>query len=264
MQSYEEITSRANPKVKDACALLTAAGRKKTGRFIIEGARLCADAVGSGYIPEIFFCTAQAADKYKDAFERCASKAVRTYFINDSVAEKLSDTSDTQQMFCVCSKKEDGSAIELSPHGFYVMTENVQNPDNLGALTRTCEALGADGLIAASGCDVYSPKALRASMGALLRFPVQKVASAADTLRELRGRGFTVFSTVVSPDASPITSADKTGGCVVVIGNEGNGVSEEVKALSHSLITIPMKGRSESLNAAAAAAITVWEFVRDR
>ena len=259
----EEITSRANPKIKDACALLNAAARKKTGRFIIEGARLCSDAVSSGIAVETFFATPKSREKYPQAFEKCLAAAEKTYIINESVAEKLSDTSDTQQMFCVCRKPEDGKR-PVDEHGFYVMTENVQNPDNLGAVVRTCEALGADGLIVSSGCDIYSPKALRASMGALLRFPVIKTDSAAKTLQKLKNGGMKIFSTVVSADAQSITAADKSGGCVCVIGNEGSGVSEEVRGLSNGLITIPMKGRSESLNAAAAAAITVWEFVKDR
>lgn len=260
----EEINSRANPKIKDACALLSASGRKKTGLFIIEGARLCADAAGSGAEICHFFSTRKAAEKYPAAFEACAVKAERAFYIAESVAEKLSDTSDSQRMFCVCRKPQTAENIKIVPNGFYVMTENVQNPDNLGAVVRSCEALGASGLIVASGCDIYSPKALRASMGALLRFPVIKVASAAETVKRLKNDGMKIFSAVVSGNTESIVSADKTGGCVCIIGNEGSGVSDEVRALSDSLITIPMKGRAESLNAAAAAAITVWEFTKDR
>lgn len=260
---YEEITSRANPKIKEASSLLTPQGRRKTGLFLIEGARLCADAVSSGFAPTAFFCTEEAAAKYPRAFAVCSESAVKTYIISDGVAEKLSDTADTQQMFCVCRRPENGGG-GVDPEGFYVMTENVQNPDNLGAAARSCEALGADGLIAASGCDIYSPKALRASMGALLRLPVIRIPSAGEAVRELRQKGMKIFSTVVDPDAESIVSVDKTGGCVCVIGNEGNGVSGEVRALSDHLVTIPMRGRAESLNAAAATAITVWEFVKDR
>ena len=101
-------------------------------------------------------------------------------------------------------------------------------------------------------------------MGALLRLSVIRVSSAPETIKKLKTGGMKIFSTVVDSGAESIVSADKTGGCVCVIGNEGNGVSEEVKALSDHLITIPMKGRAESLNAAAATAITVWEFVKNR
>ena len=262
--NFEEITSRANPKIKDAALLLTPQGRKKTGLFLTEGARLCADAVSSGICAVAFFCTEEAAAKYPKAFAVCSENAAKTYIINESVAQKLSDTFDTQQMFCVCRKRPESEERPIASDGFYVMTENVQNPDNLGAAARSCEALGADGLIVAAGCDIYSPKALRASMGALLRLSVIRVSSAPETIVKLKAGGMKIFSTVVDPDAESIVSADKTGGCVCVIGNEGNGVSEEVKALSDHLITIPMKGRAESLNAAAATAITVWEFVKNR
>lgn len=262
--SFDEITSRANPRIKDACALLSAAARKKTGLFIIEGARLCSDAVKSGIEVTEFFAAPKSREKYPEAFAICAEKAEKTFLISESVAEKLSDTSDTQQMFCVCRKPDDTEKRLIDPNGFYVMTENVQNPDNLGAVVRTCEALGADGLIVSSGCDIYSPKALRASMGALLRFPVIKTDDAPGTLQKLKDGGMKIFSTVVSGEAQDISAADKSGGCVCVIGNEGSGVTDEVKRLSTHLITIPMRGRSESLNAAAAAAITVWEFVKNR
>ena len=264
MHNYEEITSRANPKIKEACSLLSASGRKKTGLYLTEGARLCADAVGSGVTPEMFLCTRQAAEKYGRAFELCSDRARRTYFISDGVAEKLSDTGETQQMFCVCRIPPASDERGPDPDGFYIMTENVQNPDNLGAAVRSCEALGADGLIVVSGCDIYSPKALRASMGALLRFPVIRYPSSEAALTAARELGMRIFATVVDPDAESMITVDKTGGCVCVIGNEGAGVTDTVKALSDHLITIPMRGRAESLNAAAAVAITVWEFIKNR
>lgn len=259
------LSSRANPRVKNAASLLKAAARKKTGLFLIEGARLCGDAAKSGIPIEEFFATREAAEKYADTFEAVCHAAKNVFYITSDVAEKLSDTQSTQEMFCVCSEKEhENRASDIKADGFYVMTENVQNPDNLGAVVRSAEALGADGLIVFSGCDIRSPKALRASMGGLLRFPVIKITDIAAFFVSAREKGMKIFATVASGDAEDITKADKSGGAVCVIGNEGVGVGSETLSYCTDRITIPMLGNAESLNASAAAAITVWEFMKER
>lgn len=261
----EFISSRANPKIKSASALLSARERKKTGLFLLEGARLCCDAAENGIEIKEFFATEGAAEKYRDAFLKISGCAKKVYAVSRDIAEKLSDTENTQEMFCVCSDRAvqpDESGID--PNGFYVMTENLQNPDNLGAVVRSAEALGADGLIVCSGCDIRSPKALRASMGGLLRFPVIRASDSAAILYALRKKGMKIFATVASGEAESIVTADKSGGAVCIIGNEGAGVSDEALALSTNRITIPMLGKAESLNASAAAAIAIWEFMKER
>ncbi len=260
----EVITSRANPRIKSAAALLRTSERKKTGRFIIEGARLCGDAAKSGVTVEEFFSTDGAREKYSDVFAFVSAAAKRTFVISSDVAEKLSDTQSTQEMFCVCTDSSMLTEGDINPDGFYVMTENIQNPDNLGAVVRSAEALGADGLIVFSGCDIRSPKALRASMGGLLRFPVIRTADCASLLGRARDAGMKIFAAVASGKAEDITKADKSGGCICIIGNEGSGIRSETLEQSTCRITIPMRGKAESLNAAAAAAITVWEFMKER
>ncbi len=258
----EIITSRQNPSIKAAARLKTAAERRDSGLFLLEGARLCADAAAGGNDITAFFVTEAAAEKYDKEFLLLKEKADKSFFITDSVAERLSDTRNSQQFFAVCREKK--LSAEIKCGGMYVFTDNVQNPDNLGAVVRTCEALGADGIIVNSGCDIYSPKAQRAAMGALLRFPVIKTDNASKLLAELRGKGMKIFASVVDAAADNVCSADKSGGSVLIIGNEGNGVSDEILSLCTDRITIPMKGKAESLNAAAAATILIWEFMKER
>lgn len=258
----EEITSRNNPTVKAASLLKELKQRRSTGLFLLEGARLCKDAAVNGIVIKQLFVTQRATEKYAaevSVIEDCAEKS---FLVAESVAEKLADTKNSQGVFAVCEESEISREINYS--GMYVFTDNVQNPDNLGAIVRTAEAMGADGLIVSSGCDIYSPKALRASMGALLRFPVIKVQSAEDCLCECRSHGMKIFSSVVDSDAESVVTAAKDGGCVLIIGNEGNGISDEVLSLSTHRITIPMKGKAESMNASAAATVLIWEFMKDR
>ncbi len=258
----EEITSRNNPTVKAAALLKELKQRKNTGLFLLEGARLCKDAALNGITVKQLFITARAREKYSQEAELLENKAEKSFLIVDSVAEKLTDTKNSQGVFAVC--KEPEISREINYGGMYVFTDNVQNPDNLGAIVRTAEAMGADGLIVNSGCDVYSPKALRASMGALLRFPVIRTSDAAALLGECKKQNMKVFASVVDSGAQSVTDADKSGGCILIIGNEGNGISDDVLAFSGHRITIPMKGKAESLNASAAATVLIWEFMKDR
>ena len=154
-----------------------------------------------------------------------------------------------------------------------LLLENVQDPANLGAIARTAEALGISGLLVSSGCDVYAPKALRASMGALLRLPVEVVDAGAvlsgegktpvsPLLTQAEALGFKTYASTPAADAVPVTEADFSGPVLCVVGNEANGVTPETMAACAERVTIPMTGRAESLNAAAAGAILMWEMVR--
>lgn len=258
----EILTSRNNPGIKAAAALKENQERRKTGLFLLEGARLCADAALNGIEITHFYVTENAADKYEKEFLLLKDTAAYSFYINDSVAEKLSDTKNSQQFFAVC--RQSMTETELSEDGMYVFADNVQNPDNLGAIVRTAEALGASGLIINSGCDIYSPKAQRAAMGALLRFPVIRTDDGESFLRTLKNKNMKIYSSVADSTARKVTDVKEKGGTVLVIGNEGNGVSEKVLALSDYTVTIPMAGKAESLNASAAAAILIWEFMKDR
>ena len=262
MKQWITLTSRSNERVKEAAALLSAAGRRKSGRFLIEGARLCEDASLNGAQIEAVFVTPRAQEKYKKECAAVAARAGAGYLINEEIAQKLSDTGSSQEIFCVCVKTERWDLKDVVPDGIYLFCDDLQNPDNLGAVVRSAEALGARGLILSGGCDRYSPKALRASMGALLRFPVYKTEDGVQTLAALRQRGFRVYATMLTDDAEDIKSVDKSGGVILVVGNEGSGVSDAVAAQCTQKIIIPMKGKAQSLNAAAAAAIALWEFVR--
>ena len=259
MKNFETITSKSNQKIKDSAALLDSRERKKTGLFIAEGARLCEDAAKNGAEILKLFITKKASETYPDIFNTLSAAAKETYFVDEAAAKKLSDTEKSQNIFCVCRQKDDVNFP--TENGFFVLTDNVQNPDNLGAISRSAEAFGASGLLVSGGCDIYSPKALRASMGALLRFPVIRCFDSAEKIRELKKLGFKVYGSVPDKSAEDIRFVDKSGKTVLVIGNEGAGMSEEAKNECTSLVTIPMAGRAESLNAAAAGAVMMWEFL---
>lgn len=261
----EQITSRSNERIKAASALLaSAAARRREGLFVLEGARLCADAGQTGVPIRQLFLTQQALRRYPAEAAYLQKKADLVFFITDEISRRLGDTQTPQGVFCVCGvldKRPSDDTIEKN--GSYIAIENIQDPANLGAIARTAEALGITGLLVSGGCDLYSPKAQRAAMGALLRLPVLRAQSMAEALPACRALGMRIYASTPRPDAAPVTQAGLGARTVCVIGNEGAGVTRETMALCDALVTIPMAGRAESLNAAASAAILMWEMMRE-
>ncbi len=264
MKQIETITSRNNEKIKYAVKLRDSSTfRYENGEYIIEGARLCSDAAESGANINVCFITEKAMQKYGNYFEVIKEKTENIYCITEEVSLKLSDTKTPQGVFCICKMLDKKSNIgKIKQNGKFVALEDVVNPQNFGAVCRTAEALGLDGIITGGGCDIYSPKAQRASMGSLFRMNIFVCSDFCTDLKKLQQTGMKIYAAVPDSSALPVTKADMSGGVITVIGNEGNGVSEECKALCNEKITIPMKGRAESFNASAAASIAMWEMMR--
>lgn len=259
--AYPVIQSRTNAKIKDGCRLTASAKyRREQGLFTLEGLRLCADAAQSGCQVQTLFLTADAEEKGGERLKILLKNAQKIYTVTEEVAEKLSDTVSSQGVFAILQMLPE-TALAIQKGGKYVVLDTVQNPQNLGAIARTAEAFGVNGLIVGDGCDRYNPKALRASMGSLLRLPVFETEDLAATVREI-GKTVPTFATVPDCTAESICAQDFSGGAAAIIGNEGNGVREAVLSAAQKRVTIPMRGNAESLNAAAAATVTVWEMMK--
>ena len=255
------LTSRTNALVKQMTAVRKSArGRRESGLFFLEGARLCADAALSGTVISVCLHTDAAAEKYADRFAQISAAAETVQRISPELAQYLSETQSPQGIFCLCRMR--APQTQIQPSGKYIALSEVQNPDNLGAISRTAEALGISGLIVEGGCDLYNPKAQRASMGSLLRLPVVQTPDLCALLADCRRGGMHTYASTPDTDALPVARADFSGGVICVIGNEGAGLRDEILQ-SCTRVTIPMRGRAESFNAAAAASILLWEMVRE-
>ncbi len=278
----ETITSVKNERVKAAAKLSSSArARREQGLFVLEGLRLCMDVVRSGLRCAELFVSGEFCAKHEEEYEALAAVSDEVFLVNDAVLEKLSDTRTPQGVCCVVRIAAPVSLLERAPAigapaseidvpaTKLLLLENVQDPANLGAIARTAEALGISGLLVSGGCDVYAPKALRASMGALLRLPVEVVDASGEgsapvlsLLEKAEALGFKTYASTPAADAVPVTEADFSGPVLCVVGNEANGVTPETMTVCAERVTIPMAGRAESLNAAAAGAILMWEMVR--
>ncbi len=255
------ITAKSNPKIKDVKALLTSSKeRKNQSLFVLEGVRLCLDALVSGAKVKSVFCTEDCAFKYADEINRLRENCEDFYTVSFDVIKSISDTVTPQGVVCTVKMAESGFCYESGKK--YIALDTIQNPDNLGAISRTAEALGVDGLVIFGGCDIYNPKALRASMGSLLRLPIRLCESLENEITECENKGVTTYATVPDRSAESITEIDFSAGAMCIIGNEGNGVSKDIIEKCSGRVTVKMQGRAESLNAAAAASIVMWELVK--
>ncbi len=259
MSAITKITSKENSNIKEISSLQKSSKhRREEGVFILEGLRLCLDAIENGFTPRKVFFSSSAIKKYTDVFERISANN-EVFEVSDSLFNKISDTVNPQGILCLFNIPFI-SYDKINNKGKYIALENIQDPSNLGAISRTAEAFGISGLILTKGCcDPYSSKSLRASMGALLRIPVYQV----DDLFELFNlKTLTSFAAVVTSKAQSINKISFKEGSVAIIGNEANGICEDTVKKSDYRFTIPMNGKAESLNAAVAASIIIWEMCK--
>ncbi len=258
---YSVITSKENKLIKSVKKLLTSAKeRKQTGTFVLEGLRLSADAALNGYtIDTLIICDSiDESDRLK-ALIKSAQVIVK---VPESLFSYISDTVSPQGVMCVVKMPEKKTVDDIVS-GRYIVLENTQDPANLGTIARTAEAFGISGLVVLNkSCDPFSPKAQRAGMGALLRLPVISADDISKTLQAFKGKGFKLFASVVGDADCDVTKTDFSGNCAVLIGNEANGLTDIAIKHCDRRITITMKGRAESLNAAAAASVIMWEMTR--
>jgi TrmH family RNA methyltransferase len=256
----EKITSKTNNIIKDTKRLFSSSkSRHEQNLFVLEGARLCFDVLNSLYSVDTVLYTEELYAKYSDKVDSLVKISDRAYVITKEIADKLSDTTNPQGIFVVAKIMDTSREIT---RGKIIALDNVQDPSNVGAIIRSAEALGIDGIITYNSCDIFNPKTIRATMGSILRMNIIDTENLEDCLSSLKGNGFKIYATVPDSNADKINDVDFSSDVVCVIGNEANGVEENIKSIADRMITIPMLGRAESLNASVAGAITMWEMVR--
>ena len=262
------ITSFSNAKVKSVIALRDKASvRRERGAFIVEGIRMLSE-VEEGDVLEIYVSASFLANAEETLQNRLQSFSVGYDVLTDAVFSKMSDTKTPQGVLVVVRQScrsiddlfESGGATDKP---LLLLCERLQDPGNLGTILRTSEAAGATGVIISSdSADPYSPKVVRATMGAILRVPFVIVESVTDTVNFLKEKSVPVYAAALENAKEYDTI--QYGACAFVIGNEGEGLCEETIAAATEKVCIPMLGRTESLNASVAASILLYEVNRQR
>ena len=261
MPEFIEISSKDNPLIKFVSGLQSSSKqRKEEGKFVLEGLRICDDAYQNNIKFDKLIVTKAAFEKHKNIIEQFVKVSRNCYILREDLFKKISDTNSPQGIIAVALTPQNNNIV--SKTGRYLALENLADPSNLGAIARTAEALGIDGIIMTSdSCDPYAPKSLKSSMGTLLRLPLFIVDNLSSYIAD---NGLRSFACVVDKDADSISKQDFKDGDVLLIGNEANGLTDETKQNANYRITIDMQGKAESLNAAAAAAIAMWEMVKGK
>lgn len=247
------ITSRNNQLIKHIRKLTSdRAYRRSCGLYFGEGPKLLAEALKAGTAIEAVV-TAQGVDlSGLDGLRRAEAPV--------DLLDSLCDTR-TPQGVLFLAKMPDLSPPERLEGGRWLVLDGLQDPGNVGTIWRTADALGADGLILVNHCaDPFSPKTVRATMGACFRLPVYE-AEVQPLPGLLERSGLPLYAAALVEDSVTVGEA-RLNRCAVVIGSEGRGVSPELLRLSEKTVKIPMRERCESLNAAAAATVILWEMGR--
>lgn len=256
------ITSRQNPRVKEAVRLREGRERRKTGRHLIDGEREIRRAIEAGVRPlEAFVCES-------------GEKRVLTPLAE---AEILQVTAEVFEKLCFGEREQAGVVVvaetprrglaelagQLPSEPLLAVIEGVEKPGNVGAILRSADAAGVDGVIVADGAtDLFNPNTIRASLGTVYKTNVVE-ATAAETVAWLRERG--VRAVAARPEATvDYTSADLRGGVAIVLGSEAEGLSDAWRGAEIEAVRLPMRGIADSLNVSTTAAVLFYEAVRQR
>ena len=255
---YEYISSKSNEKIKTVRKIADKKYRQRLGVFAIEGQKLVFDYLRSGGVPVRIFADEDAAEKYSSLIE--AAHCGEVCVVPRELYLYISEESAPQGIMALCPIPAQGS---LKP-GRSVILESVRDAGNLGTVIRTAVAFGIENVVLSSDCaDIYNSKTLRAAMGALFFANVITADDLPSFVAGIRESGGRVFASVPSGDALDIRKVSIKDGDCVVIGNEGSGISAALADACDARVTIPMAGRTESLNASAAASVLMWELVRE-
>ena len=262
------ITSAENTRIKYFKRLVRRRFRETEGKFIIEGVRFVEEALASAMSVEtvIFSSKLLQNERGKELLDNIANSDIPLLEVTEAIMESLADTATPQGVLAVVKTVETDLEVVLKSgqKKLLVLVDGIQDPGNLGTIIRTADAAGVDAVILTKGTvDLYNPKTLRATMGSLFHLPIIIADEAVQVAERLLISGIQLLVGV--PQASqPIYTMDLTGSIALVVGSEANGVSEEVKSMASALVNIPMPGSAESLNAAVATAIMLYEAVRQR
>lgn len=254
------ITSSDNKRIKNVIALCKKSReRKEQDAFVIEGRKLFEEAPEEDIL-EVYVCEGFA--EKSDKLDRIPHEVVK-----EEVFLKMSDTLSPQGIICVVRKKHYSlqnmtAAAKGAP--LFLVLETLQDPGNLGTIMRTAEGAGVTGVIMSSDTvDIYNPKTVRSTMGSIFRVPFVYTEDIKSAISELKAAGVNCYAAHLKGTGTCFDQ-DYRRPTAFFIGNEGNGLSDEVASMADTYIRIPMGGKLESLNAAVSAAVLMYETLRQR
>jgi len=270
MMRQELITSVQNQQVKQWHQLLSRKGREETGRFLVEGVHLVTEALRSDReVLALIYDADRGLPRECEEALNARQHAVKRIAVSPQVMDKISETKSPQGVIAELKKshvswEQFWSELAKRQEFLLLVADEIQDPGNMGTILRTADAAGVDAVIVGEGSvDLYNGKVVRSTMGSLFRMPVF-TRNISEALQEIKQAGGKALVTSLGRDSKPYTAHLYAGKCVIVVGNEGRGVSAEAQEMADELVHIPLYGGAESLNAAVATGIMLYEAQRQR
>lgn len=254
----QQITSTHNERIAALRALSDKRERDRTGLFLVEGVKMVREAAGCVRV-ETVLVDAEQAQALAPLTARLQEAGAQVLFAAPHVFRSVSDAKTPQGILAAVRMPASGGR----PKGArLVALDGVQDPGNVGTILRTADAAGFDGALLGAGCaDAFGPKALRATMGSIFRVPLWRTDALAQALADCRAAGYSIITSELN--GSPFYERSGVGErFVLVIGSEARGVSPQVSQEATHRLKLPMRGGAESLNAAVAAGIMLYELTR--
>lgn len=255
------ITSVSNEKVKNIIQLQKKAkARREQDCFLVEGVRMAEE------LPDSRLLAAYASESFASRPENASlCRRLNAEIVSDRVMEAMSDTQTPQGILAVVKRREASLEEILSaPCPLLLVLEHLQDPGNLGTILRTAEGAGVTGILMSQDTvDIYNPKVIRSTMGSIYRVPFAYTDALTDTVTRLKTRGIRIYAAHLA-GKNTYDRENYTQPTAFLIGNEGAGLTDTLSAQSDCYIRIPMAGQVESLNAAIATAILIYEASRQR
>lgn len=257
------ITSKDNEQIKHIRKLKEKKYRDEYNEYVIEGVKLIKEAIQEdANIKTIIACDNCVKNEEIDPKVMYEIAKYNCLYVEEKVFQSITDVKNPQGLLAIMSKEQKEEKIDYK-EDIIVVLDNVQDPGNIGTILRTVDSIGLKQIIVSKNSgDVYNPKVVRSTMGAILRVNVIESENLVETLKTIKKHKFEVVATSLQTNDS-IYDIDYNKK-VIVIGNEANGVSKEVLELADKKVKIPMLGRTESLNAAVATGIITYEYVRQK
>ncbi len=258
----KEITSSDNQTFRELKALLSAKGRAEQGRLLAEGPHLVQEALGAGMPISMVAVGASALGRHEELLDACAARGAQTLLLADRLLDALCDTRTPQGIVAAVGIPRLGlDWLDGREGRLAVVLENVQDPGNVGTILRT--ALAAEGAFAllCGGADPWSPKVVRASQGAVFHLPILEEEAASQAIERLKALGWHCACAHLA--GQDFFARPRHARTALVIGNEGAGVSAQAAAACQGLYRLPMSAKAESLNAAVAAGIMLYDLWRE-
>lgn len=261
------ITSHSNKSVREVIQLnQKAKARNRQGLFVVEGIKMFAEAP-EDRIERVYIAKRAETDlrsSYGDKLDRLSVEIV-----SDDVFDRMSDTQTPQGILCLVRQFQYSiedllETVHDKKHILFILLEDLQDPGNLGTIFRTGEGAGVDGIIMSrQTVDIYNPKTIRSTMGSVYRVPFFYTDDLCETIRTLRENDITVYAAHLE-STRYYDEYDYCRGTAFLVGNEGNGLRGETAGCADEYLRIPMEGSVESLNAAVASSILLYEAHRQR